>query len=305
MNRGVSHGVHQGGSVSAGGDPGTGDDPTTGDDQAVGDPPGAGSNRARSNVIAGLRLAVGTLTIVPVGDVGTLTPGVARWAMSLAPLAVAPLALGALTLAWAAGLVALPPLLTGALVVGALGLGSRGMHLDGLADTVDGLAAGWDRERALAVMRKGDVGPLGAAALIVVLLGEAAAISALATRPWGWAIIGWAVLASRVACTALTVRGLPAARPDGLGAAVADVVPPGVLVVVTTVVAGLGATVGWLSGWPWWQPLAAVLVASAGLAWLARTARRVLGGTTGDVFGAGVEVAFVLLLGCLAAGTVR
>ena len=53
-------------------------------------------------------------------------------------------------------------------------IATRGLHLDGLADTFDGLGATGSRERALAIMKRGDIGPMGAVALIVVL----------ALRPW-------------------------------------------------------------------------------------------------------------------------
>ena len=49
-------------------------------------------------------------------------------------------------------------------MVAVLAFGTRAMHLDGLADTVDGLGSGWDRERALAIMARGDVGPMGVVA---------------------------------------------------------------------------------------------------------------------------------------------
>ena len=68
----------------------------------------------------------------------------------------------------------LPELVVGLLVVGTLALGSRGMHLDGLADTVDGLGSGWDRNRALKIMRRGNTGPMGAAALVIMIGLQAA-----------------------------------------------------------------------------------------------------------------------------------
>ncbi len=90
--------------------------------------------------------------------------------MIIAPLAVLPLA----CVRRAGGLArptspVLPPLAVGLLVVGGLALGSRALHLDGLADTVDGFGSGWTAERSLMVMRRGDVGPMGVVALIIVL----------------------------------------------------------------------------------------------------------------------------------------
>ena len=75
------------------------------------------------------------------------------------------------------------------------------MHLDGLADVVDGLGAGWDRERALEVMRRGDMGPMGAAAIVLVLLVQAAAVAHLLGEGWrGALVVAALVAASRAVC---------------------------------------------------------------------------------------------------------
>src|SRR3712207_3833402 len=120
-------------------------------------------------VLDGLRLAAGTLTVIPSGPIREIDRPLAARAMLVAPLAVLPLAVGAALVAWLAGAAGMPELIVGLLVVATLALGSRGMHLDGLADTVDGLASGWNRGRALNVMRRGNSGPMGAATLVVVL----------------------------------------------------------------------------------------------------------------------------------------
>src|SRR5579885_3498032 len=113
--------------------------------------------------LSGLPPDVGTLTMVPVGGVEPPSRRSAAWAMTLAPVAVLPLATAAGAIAGLGGLAHLPTLVIAGLVLMTLGLGSRAMHLDGLADTVDGIGAGWSRERALAVLKRGDVGPMGVA----------------------------------------------------------------------------------------------------------------------------------------------
>jgi adenosylcobinamide-GDP ribazoletransferase len=61
-----------------------------------------------------------------------------------------------------------------------LGLLTRGLHLDGLADCFDALHfAGYDRERALRVMKGSSIGAFGVCALIVVIVGKIVSISAL------------------------------------------------------------------------------------------------------------------------------
>ena len=110
-------------------------------------------------------------------------------------------------------------------MVGGLALGSRALHLDGLADTVDGFGSGWTAERSLMVMRRGDVGPMGVVALIVVLGLQAVSIGELVQDVSGALLVGVAVCCSRAALALTCVRGVPAARGDGLGVAVANSVP--------------------------------------------------------------------------------
>ena len=243
----------------------------------------------------GLRLAVGTLTVVPAGPV-TLTPPVARSAVLLAPVATVPLA----ALAAATGLLARglggPDLLVGLGVVGVLAAGSRALHLDGLADTADGLGAGWDAERSLAVMRRGDVGPMGVVTLLLVLGAQAAALGEI-LHAWADAVLVAALAcASRGALVVVCLRGVPAARPDGLGAAVAGTVPRTAALAAGLACVAALAGAAQLSDRPWWCAVAVPLAAVAAVGGLVRRCVRRLGGVTGDVMGAAVEVALTVLV---------
>lgn len=247
---------------------------------------------------AGLRLAVGTFTRIPSGTVA-LDAASARAALLLAPVAVLPLAL-------AAGLVAAsvelgtPPLVAAGLTLAVLAYGSRGMHLDGLADTVDGLGAGWDRDRALEVMRRGDVGPMGAVALMLLLLVQTAAIAHILDAGWrGAVVVGCAVAASRAVCAAVCIRGTVAAPGSRLGAAFVGTVPPAAAplsLLVLGVLAGL-ATGGALgSSIAFSMILCSAVLTYAAAMVLREQASRSFGGVNGDVLGAAVEIALVIIL---------
>src|SRR5699024_7478198 len=128
-------------------------------------------------------------------------------------------------LAFAGGRAGLPPLAVAALAIGLFALGNRGLHLDGLADTADGLAASYDRERALRIMRTGDCGPAGVATLLFVLLLQCAALAG-SLAPGHGVTVAVGVLAGRAVLPLCCVRGVPAARQDGLGTTVAGVAHP-------------------------------------------------------------------------------
>ena len=240
-----------------------------------------------------LRMAVGTLTALPVPAPRVIDRRVAGRAMLLAPVAAVPLAAPAGLVMWGADAAGLPRLAAAGLAVGAVALGNRGLHLDGLADTADGLGASYDRERALEIMRRGDSGPTGVAALVLVLIVQCGALAAAG------AVAGVvAVIAGRCVLSLCCARGVPSARPEGLGATVAGSVGIPWAAGVFVVAAGLSSLA---PGYTWWRgPVAVALgyLVAGLLLW--RCTRR-LGGITGDVLGACVEAATAATLVALAA----
>jgi adenosylcobinamide-GDP ribazoletransferase len=183
-----------------------------------------------------------------------------------------------------------PPLVAGALTVGAGVLLTRGLHVDGLADTVDGLGSHRPADGALEVMRKPDVGPFGVAAVALTLLIQAAAAAAALTRPWLAAVttVAVAIATGRLAITVACRRGVRAARPDGLGAMVAGTVGP--LAIGVAVIAVAGAATFGVPGRPWQGPVAVLVAVAAATLFTGHCVRR-FGGVTGDVLGAACEVA--------------
>ena len=234
-----------------------------------------------------LRLAIGTLTILPVRapEVDRTTAG---RAMALAPLVGLLLALPALALLAGLAWAEVSPLVAASLVVGLLALLTRGLHLDGLADTADGLGSGKPASEALEVMRRGDVGPFGVVTVVLVLLVQVAALTQLVASNLGGVGVVAALVVSRLALPLACSVGVPAAREDGLGAVVAGTVSRGMtLVAVLLAYVALLVTALLLAS----PPLAAMVAPLGLLAGLAlgRRAVRRLGGVTGDVLGAMVE----------------
>ena len=237
-----------------------------------------------------VRLCLGTLTALPVPAPARIDRRTGGRAMLLTPVVGLGVGAAGAAVAWAAGRVGLGPLPAAVLAVAALELATRGLHLDGLADTADGLASGYDRQRALAVMRRGDTGPAGIAAVVLVLLAQVAGL-AQALAGVGPTAVLIAAVAARATLPVACTRGLPAARPDGLGAAVAGSVPPAAAALVVVTVTALASVAGAAAGLPWWRGGLAALVAPAVAAVLLSRAVRRLGGVTGDVLGACVEAA--------------
>jgi adenosylcobinamide-GDP ribazoletransferase len=269
------------------GDQPAGDQPA-GDQPDAEQPDGDGPTQHQSAggrlpVFDGLRLALTTLTVLPIRT-GRVDRRSAAVAMTVAPLVGALLgaALAALFVLLGQGLVA------ATVTVAAGALLTRGLHLDGLADTVDALGSYRSGAAALEIMKKSDIGPFGVAAIALTLLIQAAAL----TEVGPWAIIA-AYAAGRLGVTLGCRRGVPAARPEGLGALVASTVPVPVVIAAAAVVAA--GTVWAVPGRPWQGP-AAVVAALLVVALLLRHAVRRFGGITGDVLGAAVELATTVTL---------
>jgi adenosylcobinamide-GDP ribazoletransferase len=193
----------------------------------------------------------------------------------------------------------LPAFVAAVLAVALTAWWSRGLHLDGLADTADGLGSGYDRERTLEVMHRGDVGPIGVATVVLVLLLQVTTLGAVLPRSSGTALGIVALLASRACLAAACWRRIPAARPTGLGATVAGTVGGAALVGTTLVGFVAAAAIALLGHAPWFAGPLVVLAAGLGAALVLGPTVRRIRGLTGDVLGASVEVAFAM--GLLAA----
>jgi adenosylcobinamide-GDP ribazoletransferase len=249
----------------------------------------------------GVRLAWGTLTAIPGPAPLRVDAAVARVAMAGAWLVVLPLTLACALTGWVLVLLGVPATAAGFLTIGALSWATRAIHADGLADTADGIGSGRARERALEIMRLGNVGPMGAVTLVLVYGAQAVLLGDLLTRPAGWALAGLALASGRLALALGCASLVPAARHDGLGQAMAGAVPTWLLGVTVAVNLAVGVLVGVLAGLagpavPWWGwPLALLLGGLAAVGVLVRALQR-LGGITGDVLGALVEAATLGLL---------
>lgn len=271
--------------------------------------------------IEGLRLALTTFTVAPM-RVARADRDTARWAMAWSPVvgtALAAVAAAVLLLGryaflgpqvWVQQLkveLVVAPLLASVLAVVVLAVLTRGLHLDGLADTVDGLASHRPPEQALAVMKDGPVGALGAATLVLVLLTEVLALAVSTLGHHGTQALVMGVLTGRLAMLWACTPDVPAARPGGMGALVAGTVSRGLAIgwtVVIVIAAGfygrfdtdIGSNHGAV------RAVVAVLI-SLVIAWAVRRhAVRRLGGITGDVLGALCEIAFVVSLLVSASG---
>lgn len=187
-------------------------------------------------------------------------------------------------------------LVAAVLAVGSLAVLSRGLHLDGLADLADGLGSRRPPAGALQVMRRSDIGPFGVVTLVLTLLIQVAGLTQADAAGRGVPAIIVAAVTGRLAITWACRRGVPSARPDGLGAMVAGSVAP--VTAATLTVVALAVTVGGIflaaavADVPveWILPVAVGAGLVTGIALGEHGARR-LGGVTGDVLGAVSEAA--------------
>jgi adenosylcobinamide-GDP ribazoletransferase len=247
----------------------------------------------------GWRVALSLFTVLPAGAGGDLGEGAAVRAAYWLPavgLLLGAVSSGVMVLVAAGGPGYGRRLLGAVVAVGLLGALTGGLHLDGLADTADGLGSRRPAGEALDLMRRSDTGPLGVATLLLVLLVQVAALAAL---PRGWPGPAGLVLAAVTGrVSMLLATGTHAARPGGFGALVAgQTLLAGRVAAVAALLAmaaaggfalgGAGGVARGLAG-------AAAGLAAGGA--LRRTARRRLGGMTGDVFGAVNELSTAAVL---------
>jgi adenosylcobinamide-GDP ribazoletransferase len=180
-----------------------------------------------------------------------------------------------------------PGLLAALLIVTAWKLLTGGIHLDGLADCLDGLTGAGPAER-LRIMRDSRIGSFGAIGLVLFLGLEVAAVADLdPARRWRALLVAPAI---GRAMPLLLGRLYGPARTEGHGAAfIASLgrTPTLIALAFATLVA-LAAL-----GPPGLVATAVAVLTALAVGYL--LSRR-LGGVTGDVFGAAVEMSELAVL---------
>jgi adenosylcobinamide-GDP ribazoletransferase len=183
--------------------------------------------------------------------------------------------------------------LTALLLVAFSAIVTGGLHLDGVADWFDAVGGGrGDAKRMLEIMRDSRIGAHGASALVLLLIGKVLALSEL---PSGTTSLG-------LICAPTAARGVavwllyayPSARQDGLGQSFAQHVQRKHALLAAAVVCAVAACFGFNALLP--------LLLCAATGWLLGAwAKTRLGGITGDVCGAAIELGeLAFLLGCRA-----
>ena len=226
-----------------------------------------------SLILAQFRLAAAFLTRLPVertdGGAETAPADLSR-AMWLFPLVgfgiggTGAIALAVLT--WAG----IPAPVAATLAIGFVVWLTGALHEDGLADLADGFGGGGAREQKLEIMRDSRIGAYGMLTLAVIVVAKIAALAAIVAVDIGAA--AGALIAATAwsrAMFAPTMRWLPPARDDGLGAlagtptegdtwkglalgallaALVLITPAGGGVLIILAAGGVGAfAVGWLA----------------------------------------------------------
>lgn len=261
---------------------------------------------AGAGTVDGLRLGGGTFTRLPMTPPRTVDADSGRVAILSAP--GWGLLLGVISGAIAGGLWwwfsrdGSPPATAAGLcaVVGITALAwlSRGLHLDGFADTLDGFASMRRGTDALTVMRDPHLGALGAASLVLLLLVQVSALAtvvAQATPASVVAVMAAVGLISRGVLPWVVRTGTPAAD-TGLGVVVVGSVPSIQAVAATALSSLVAAALLVVAGLSITAAALAVVAAVAAALVLRRSALRRFRVLSGDTLGAAVELATTAIL---------
>ena len=231
--------------------------------------------------MTGLRVAARYLTIVPLPGPTRLTPDALGRSAPWFP--VIGIGIGVILLVLdRVTQVVFPTLLGALLTVTAWKLLTGGLHLDGLADCLDALG-GHDAEHRLAIMRDSRIGAFGALGLILVLLLEIAALTELPPSVRQASLLVVPVVAR--ATPPLLARLFAPARSEGQGAAFGAGLSATAAPIALSIALVVGIVALRVLG------LVVVVVALASALLVTRFVAARVGGITGDVLGAAIEIA--------------
>jgi adenosylcobinamide-GDP ribazoletransferase len=184
----------------------------------------------------------------------------------------------------------LPVSVVAVLLVATAVLITGALHLDGLADTADGFGGGRTREDVLRIMRDHAIGAYGAVALVLVLGLKAASIYACIEQGVAVRFLVIAPALARASVVALGFLAPYARAAEGnLGNATQFMGLPEVLVSAATAI----TLAIWLAGWRGGVALAVAAFVSF---MHARLGMKKIGGITGDLLGANIEICESLVL---------
>jgi len=170
------------------------------------------------------------------------------------------------------------------------------LHLDGLADTADGFFSGKDRNRTLEIMRDSRIGTNGAVGLILFFVVK---ISLLLTLQHSLVAMAFAALGSRFSMIALAGIGTYARSDSGLGGGV--ITGANIWTIVRSCLISLAAALAFFPSF--WIVICVIFLVSLLLSVaMNRFSHKKIGGITGDVLGAHVELSeLIFLLICVIA----
>jgi adenosylcobinamide-GDP ribazoletransferase len=233
--------------------------------------------------VRALLVATAFLTRVPV-PIDANAPDVGRAARWFPLVGAALGGAAALAAQGLAQLTSLPSGLGALLLVGLGAWATGAIHFDGLADTADGFGGGRSQADVLRIMEDPAIGSSGAIVLLLVMTMKIGALAALLERHAAAPFLVAAPTLSRWTIVALSAW-LPYARPGGgLGQAVTAQRDAAGVVSATAVTAVVTMITLRTNGLILWAMAVLVMVA------LGRAAKRRVGGVTGDVLGASVEL---------------
>lgn len=243
-----------------------------------------------------LTTAFGLFTIVPMPPVTDINARVAGRAIAALPWVGLILGAAAGLVLWVTTWLGGGPLLGAGLALALLAGVTGALHLDGLADTADGLGSRQPAAEALVIMRKSDIGPMGVVTLLFALLLSVAALTALPSLTAALAV-AVAAVTGRMAIALATVS-TRSARQEGFGALFTGVTSPASALLNLMLCAVVAAAAGfWSGGWPGALSFGAGLVVALAVAtvWTGHLRQR-FNGLTGDTFGSISEVTQLVFL---------
>lgn len=245
------------------------------------------------------RLALSFLTIIPGGMAKPADRNLFVSSTKYFPLVGLIIGIVAATVYWIASY-KLPDLASSALSVFSLVIITRALHLDGLADTFDGLLGGKDREHALSIMKDSRIGSFGAAAIVLAIMLKIVLLTSIESSLKIGAIVLFPVIGRWSATVALSTQPYAKVGP-GLGSlfmdtnglnrrtiAIALIVPSAITIISAVITI---------------KSLAVIVMAAAVIFTMLFmfVVRRKIGGMTGDTIGAMIELSEITVLLAFAA----